>query len=220
MFRVMNDMHDASDGQSSPWHKGERALHERIGLADKLERAGRISLRDAMPDQHRVFFAQLPFILVGSVDDQGWPWASLLAGRPGFVSSPDPRRLDIDVMPVPGDPLLAALKPGARIGVLGIELPTRRRNRMNGRVIAAGEAGFSIAVDLSFGNCPQYIHQRDYLAFRPVATPRRETFQGLAADARTLIEISDTFFIASFAPGDGPNHGVDVSHRGGPAGFL
>ena len=81
----------------SPWHEGERALHERIGLADKMERAGRHSLRDAMADQHRFFFAQL--LLVGSVDDQGWPWASLLAGLPGFASSPDPRRLDIDVLP-------------------------------------------------------------------------------------------------------------------------
>ena len=219
-FLAVSDIHDEMNSTPSPWHEGERALHERIGLADKLERAGRISLRDAMPDQHRAFFAELPFVLMGSVDDQDWPWASLLAGRPGFASSPDPRRLDIDVMPVPCDPLLAALKPGARVAVLGIELPTRRRNRMNGRVIAVGESGFSIAVDLSFGNCPQYIHQRDYLAFRPVAMPRREMFQGLPADARALIEISDTFFVASCVPGEGPSHGADISHRGGPAGFL
>src|ERR1700676_3920996 len=80
---------------SSPWHEGERALHERIGLAERMERAGRHSIRAAMPDQHRAFFAQLPFLLVGSVDDAGWPWLSLLSGPPGFAASPDPGRLDI-----------------------------------------------------------------------------------------------------------------------------
>jgi len=219
-FLAMSDSHSKIDQRPSPWHEGEKALHARIGLAEKLERAGRVSLRDMMPDQHRLFFAQLPFLVMGSVDEQGSPWASLLAGLPGFASSPDPRRLDIDLLPFPGDPLLAALKPGAQIGVLGIELPTRRRNRMNGRIIAVGESGFSIAVDLSFGNCPQYIHQRDYLAFKPVAMPAVETFQGLADSARALIERADPFFIASFAPGEGPSHGVDISHRGGPAGFL
>src|SRR5262249_11871812 len=48
----------------------------------------------------------------------------------------------------------------------------------------------------------------------------RETFQGLPVSARELIVRSDTFFITSFAPGDGPSHGVDISHRGGPPGFL
>ena len=209
-----------AETRPSPWHEGERALHERIGLGARMEQAGRISLRDAMPDQHRIFFAQLPFLLIGSVDDQGWPWASLLAGLPGFATSPNPRRLDIDVMPFPGDPLLAALNPGAKIAVLGIELPTRRRNRMNGRIIAVDDVGFSVAVDLSFGNCPQYIHARDYLSFTPVAMPERQTFQGLPDSARTLIARSDTFFITSAAPGEGASHGVDISHRGCPAGFV
>jgi uncharacterized protein len=219
MANPMSENHD-TENSPSPWHEGESALHERIGLGEKMERAGRVSLRDFMPVQHRLFFAQLPFLLVGSVDDHGWPWASLLAGLPGFAASPNPHRLDIDTLPFPGDPLLATLKPGARIGVLGIELPTRRRNRMNGRVIAVDEAGFSVAVDLGFGNCPKYIHARGYLSFKPVAMPARETFQGLPLPARELIVRSDTFFIASFAPGEGPNHGADIAHRGGPTGFL
>ncbi|WP_038996239.1 hypothetical protein [Pseudomonas fluorescens] len=32
------------------------------------------------------------------------------------------------------DPLAAALLPGAAVGMLGIELHTRRRNRINGRI--------------------------------------------------------------------------------------
>ncbi len=45
---------------------------------------------------------------------------------------------------------------GESIGMLGIELHTRRRNRMNGVLHRAdGNAdAFRIAVEQSFGNCP------------------------------------------------------------------
>ena len=32
-------------------------------------------IRDAMPEQHREFFAQLPFVIAGTVDQTGQPWA-------------------------------------------------------------------------------------------------------------------------------------------------
>src|SRR6185369_3719115 len=151
----------------SPWHSGERALQASAGLGkEKMDRIGRAVFRDFMTEQHRDFFAELPFLVVGSIGTGGMPAASLLAGPPGFIASPDPRRLDIAAHPIPGDPLLDALKPGAPVGLLGIELWTRRRNRMNGRVIAADARGFSVAVDQSFGNCPQYIQRRDYLLRR------------------------------------------------------
>jgi hypothetical protein len=43
---------------------------------------------------------------------------------------------------------------GARIALLGIELPTRRRNRMNGVVVDLDVSGFVVRVEQSFGNCP------------------------------------------------------------------
>jgi len=58
----------------SPWHAGERALQTRAGVGERMERVGR-NIRDFMPDQHRAFFAQLPFLVIGSVDGHGSPWA-------------------------------------------------------------------------------------------------------------------------------------------------
>lgn len=200
-----------------PWHAGERALHERLGFGDKMDQIGRTNIRPYMPDQHRDFFAQLPFLIAGSAGDDGMPVASLLAGPPGFAHSPDPRRLDIAARPIAGDPLAEALRPGAPVGLLGIELPTRRRNRMNGRIIGVAVAGFSVAVDQSFGNCPQYIQRRDYLALRAVGTPRVEPLAALDSEARALVARADTFFVAS---ADAPSRGVDVSHRGGRPGFV
>jgi len=206
----------------SPWHAGERALQTRAGVGERMERVGR-NIRDFMPDQHRAFFAQLPFLVIGSVDGHGSPWASLLIGKPGFATSPDPQTLTIATRPIPGDPLETALAPGAKLGLLGIELPTRRRNRMNGRIVASNGEGFSVAVDQSFGNCPQYIQRRDYEGMAPPnGAVRVESFTRLDAAARGLISGADTFFVATFsrAEGSGRQDGVDVSHRGGRPGFV
>src|SRR5258706_1558757 len=113
------------------WHAGERAAQERAGSAEHMAHVGPQVIRPFMPDQHRAFFAQLPFIVIGALDAKGQPWASMLTGLPGFAHSPHPERLEIAAEPVDGDPLKDALRLGAPIGLLGIELPTRRRNRMN-----------------------------------------------------------------------------------------
>ncbi|MES2943882.1 MAG: pyridoxamine 5'-phosphate oxidase family protein, partial [Pseudomonadota bacterium] len=109
------------------FHAGERAVQQRVGVAERMEQVGPRVIRDFMPDQHREFFTQLPFMLVGSVDDSGQPWASVLAAPPGFVESPDAFSLQVNAKPLPGDPLLQTLRDGARIGMLGIEPHTRRR---------------------------------------------------------------------------------------------
>ncbi len=212
--------------ETSPFHAGERALQELIGKRDRMEKSGRRVMRPFMPQQHRDFFNQLPFIAVGSVDKDGWPWASLLTGKPGFITSPDDRSLVLDAAPLSGDPLGGSLKSGAPLGFLGIELPTRRRNRVNGRVVSVDEGPLQIAVDLSFGNCPQYIQTRHDTFTRepdrtvPPAQPHR--FSTLDEPIRALIRKADTFFVASYVDAGGGSaiDGVDVSHRGGRPGFV
>jgi predicted pyridoxine 5'-phosphate oxidase superfamily flavin-nucleotide-binding protein len=130
-----------ADRNPSPWHRGEREVYRRLGISEEIEAIGGHNIRPFMPDQHRLFFAQLPFMLVGSVDRTGRPWASLLSGWPGFVQSPDPRLLHVAAIPAPGDPLVEALVPAGRVGMLGIELPTRRRNRVSGRIVAVDDKG-------------------------------------------------------------------------------
>jgi predicted pyridoxine 5'-phosphate oxidase superfamily flavin-nucleotide-binding protein len=181
-----------------------------------------------MPDQHRELFGKLPYLLVGSIDEQDRPWASILVGQPGFVSSPDARTLRIDAALGYGDPLRTNLRLGAPVGLLGIELATRRRNRMNGIVVALDDLGFAVQVGQSFGNCPRYIQVRrpEFVAApASVAAPRPVTTEGpsLAPAAIAQIETADTFFIATAATGarsGDATQGVDVSHRGGKPGFV
>jgi uncharacterized protein len=222
----------AGASPESPFHAGERALQSHAGLRDKIEQIGRVIVRDHMPDQHRELFEKLPFVLIGSLDEAGQPWASILVGRPGFVHTPDARRLRLRARPAAADPLAANLAVDAPVGLLGIELPTRRRNRANGLVRAIDAEGFEIEVRQSFGNCPKYIQARSPSAIAPpesLAEPHPVWHEAgpLSARARALIGAADTFFIASasgqpHAAGAPPGRaeGVDVSHRGGKPGFV
>jgi len=208
----------------SPFHRGEQILQQRLGVRDKMERFGRQVIRDQLPAQHRDFYAQLPFIFVGHADSEGWPWASILFNEPGFIASNDARKLQIKAAPVAGDPLAAALQVGTRLGLLGIELTTRRRNRLAARITGVVEDGIELGIDQAFGNCPQYIQHRELLALDPQALPAPEIvpISGLSDEARALIENSDTFFVASYKEADSgqSSDGADVSHRGGKPGFI
>lgn len=203
------------------WHAGETYLQERLGVAERMAIAGERVIRDYMPDQHRDFYAQLPFIVLGAVDPAGDPWATLLAGRPGFMTSPTPTTLDIAARPDTGDPAGAGMGPGDSVGLLGIEMHTRRRNRMNG-IVGPRDGGFRVEVDQSFGNCPRYIQLRDVAgpeAPAAAAPAAVEELVALDAPAQALIAAADTFFVATYADRDGRRQ-VDVSHRGGKAGFV
>jgi uncharacterized protein len=207
----MNDMSTSS----RTWHAGERAMQERLGVAERMAEVGPLVIRGFMLDQHREFFAQLPFLLIGSVDEHGDAWASVLSGSPGFARSHDPHTLTIEVNPTAA-PGLAL---GRTVALLGIEPHTRRRNRMNGTIASMTENAVTVAVDQSFGNCPKYIHPRQLVA-RPVGPQLPvEQFVGLDAAARTQIAAADTLFVASYTDVDTARQ-VDVSHRGGPVGFV
>lgn len=82
--------------EPSPWHAGEQQLQARAGVAQRMADMGRRVIRDHMPEQHRAFYRQLPFVLLGTVDAEGRPWASVLEGPVGFAHSPDPRLLRLD----------------------------------------------------------------------------------------------------------------------------
>jgi predicted pyridoxine 5'-phosphate oxidase superfamily flavin-nucleotide-binding protein len=211
-------------GSPGPFHAGERAAQERLGVRAKLAAHGSSFIRAEMPEQHRAFFAQLPFVLVGSVDRAGQPWASVLVGPPGFIAAPDPTHLRIRARPLFADPLGGALSPGAPLGLLGIEPHTRRRNRANVTLERLTETGFEARLDQSFGNCPKYIQAREPTLLDAGADrgERRVRRAGsLDAGMRRLIGAADTYFIASAFAGDAEQAGgVDVSHRGGKPGFV
>jgi predicted pyridoxine 5'-phosphate oxidase superfamily flavin-nucleotide-binding protein len=202
------------DGNFLSFHEDERRAQELAG-----QRAGRAAIRPFMPDQHRAFFPLLPYLFTATLDRAGAPVASMLWGPAGFVHSLDPVTLRIDALPAPEDPAASGVEAGLPIGVLGLDLSTRRRNRANGRVLGVDD-GITVAVEQSFGNCAQYIQTRMPAPLARMAGPI-ETLSALDAAARRVIEAADTFFVASRSrAGIETDGGLDVSHRGGRPGFV
>jgi predicted pyridoxine 5'-phosphate oxidase superfamily flavin-nucleotide-binding protein len=194
---------------ASPFHQGEL---EAQALAGESSRGA--GIREFMPDQHRDFFALLPYLFAAGRDAQGRPIATVLTGPEGFVTSPTPQELAIAALPASGDPADAALSAGAPIGLLGLDLRTRRRNRANGVISERDGSGLRLAISQSFGNCAKYIQIRQH-EFEPAAAAVTEERGGLDAATGLLIAEADTLFIAS-----GSESGLDISHRGGRPGFV
>ncbi len=231
-------MADTPNTEFPVFHQGEQMLQARAGKLDKMAAIGARVIRSYLSDQHREFYAQLPFLVAGAVAADGWPWASIISGAPGFVHAPNSTTLQIQRSAVQRlqqrrDPLGDALSGvGNPVGLLGIELPTRRRNRVNGHIIAGGNSAATLRVDQAFGNCPKYIHVRSVTHFLERAecqsTSEQHKAMGLTqldTNAAMLIAHADTFFVASYIPQTDSNftcasEGVDVSHRGGKPGFV
>jgi hypothetical protein len=149
----------------------------------------------------------------------------MLMGRPGFVAAPDAHHLRVDAVPLFGDRLAGNIATGAHLAILGIELPTRRRNRAIGEVEPAHANGFTLSVRQTMGICAKYIQGRE-MAF--VADPTRPEHRPIVcaskldSAATAIVAASDCFFIASNDPiaAHGVSGGPDISHRGGRAGFV
>ena len=210
-------------GTVTTWHAGEIAMQNSVGVAGRMAEAGKSAIRDYLIDQHRQFFPLLPFVVLGAVDPAGNAWATLRAGRPGFMWAASADRLSIRVPRDAGDPADVGMEDGDDLGLLGIDLFTRRRNRLNGPVSRNGDKGFDLVVEQSYGNCPQYIQMREFSFTRDPATHSAEPsiLQNSADNrARALIESADTLFVASYVPRESGHRQVDVSHRGGKPGFV
>jgi predicted pyridoxine 5'-phosphate oxidase superfamily flavin-nucleotide-binding protein len=208
---------------SAPWHPGEVALQSRMGVAERMAEIGKKVIRSELIEQHREFYPLLPMVVLGAVDPAGDVWATVRAGPPGFMTAPTPHALNIELPRDRSDPADAGMDDGAALGLLGIDLRTRRRNRLNGHIVRTGDAAFQLGVEQSYGNCPKYIQLR---SMDLLDDPRRpytgtvEDMVNLDAAARNLVTQADSLFVASYVDRPDGSRQVDVSHRGGRSGFV
>jgi predicted pyridoxine 5'-phosphate oxidase superfamily flavin-nucleotide-binding protein len=202
---------------SSVFHEGERAVQRCAGVTALADRVGR-SIRRELPEAARTFLAERRWIVIGALDGRARPWPAIRAGAPGFARAVDERTVRVEASAPAGDPIPDdRLGIGALVGLLAIDPATRRRLRVNGRVVATDRAGFAVEADQVFSNCPKYIQRRDERPAGVTTMPGAPaTAPGLTDGQRDRLRAADTFFIASGRPGEG----VDVSHRGGMPGFV
>jgi hypothetical protein len=206
---------DKFAADSSLFHPGELDVQRRMGVDQKIAPFAARAIRPFLIEQHREFFQALPFVILTARDEGGAPVLTSLSGASGLMQSPSPDALTVNTLPWPDDPLFEQIKVDSEVGILGIELHTRRRNRANGVVSRASENDFEVRVVQSYGNCKRYITERSLVPAERTSGDS-ETNELLSARAISLIEQADAFFVGSGTEG----FGLDSSHRGGPVGFV
>lgn len=204
------------------WHQGELSVQKRAGTAQKMAEIGPKFIREFMPQQHRDFFQSLSMIYIGYSDSKSETRASLLFGEPGFITSSSETTLQINTQYSLNDFNNNHLNVGDRIGLLGIEFISKRRNRLNVIITDINQKNIQVKVLQSYGNCPKYIQPKILVTNPHYDAQSTSSTVSLTQNIQELIINADTFFIASrFDDGQALNNrGVDISHRGGVAGFI
>jgi hypothetical protein len=199
------------------YHAGELAVQARSGVQTEAARLTKIIGASISPTAQD-FLRTQRLAIASTIDRNGRVWASLLTGKPGFVEVVAEQMVQIHAEPISSDPFLENLMLHDDIGILIIDLATRRRLRINGKAIVQPNGCIYVHTQQVYFNCPKYIQVR-YLATnsdRQEAVPEVCSYTTLTPVQQQWIAQADTFFIASFHP----QSGADASHRGGYPGFV
>jgi len=206
---------------NEPYHEGEQRIQEQTGERDTARSNGR-NISRTIPAAARGFIAQQNYVVLGWADSQGALWATFLGGPESFATSDaEGRRLGFNISD-PGSvleqiPPFQEMAEGDHIATLFIELTSRRRLRINGRVTEINRQFLDLRVDVAYPLCPKYIQRRRLEETNQNCSHRPIRKGGhLTGILEQWIVSADTFFVASAHP-NGP---TDVSHRGGTPGFV
>ncbi|MGE0040311.1 MAG: pyridoxamine 5'-phosphate oxidase family protein [Vicinamibacterales bacterium] len=201
------------------YHRGEIAVQELAGERSQAVLNGRVLSR-TIPAAARPFVGQQSSVVIGWLDASGAPWASLVVGEPGFASCDEGGTvvtLEATDSALPLGPPQDDIRAGDPLGMLVIDLATRRRLRVNGLVERSMPGELRVAVEQAFPNCPKYIQRRERVEAATTApTAATSASVGLPADLPAWLSRTDTAFVVSV----GPDARLDCSHRGGRRGFM
>ena len=211
------------------YHDGELRVQRLARASDEARISGQM-INKAIPSEAIEFILQQTMLVIGSIDPCGQVWASVIFGQAGFLQVQSDQQLQIDVsqtLRCIDDPLWDNLLRNPSVGLLIIELDSRRRLRINGRARKLSTTRYAIDVASAYPNCPKYIQRRQSrkLSTAMLENPQqRDAIRStsashgnvLSAAQQLMIANADTFFVASAHPAQG----VDASHRGGQPGFV
>lgn len=194
----------------SVFHNGELYVQQSTGEEYFAMQNGSI-VKDSIAGGAVNFVYNQKFFFASSEDKNGMIWASVLAGNPGFLEIPDSHHLLLNrdlLSSDPGDVFWENIRENPSIGLLFIELATRRRFRINGK-IRQHDKSWEIEIDQAYPNCPKYIQRREMIVPDSLAQPSEHNL-------KKWIDEADTVFVASA----GLDDDLDISHRGGNPGFI
>lgn len=210
--------------QQHGFHAGERTIQQLAGETAIADRNSAV-MADTVIAGARPFIAKQFMAVLASSDAQGKVWASLVFGKPGFLHTDSGQSILIDLPEKErdlADPLwsnLASADHAAApdVGMLFIELGSRRRYRVNGSLRHLDACGAEVAIREAYPNCPKHIQRRQLRRLGEAALPVQAAHGTvLRGTVEAIVRQADTVFVASRHAGSG----ADASHRGGHPGFV
>jgi predicted pyridoxine 5'-phosphate oxidase superfamily flavin-nucleotide-binding protein len=200
------------------FHAGEIAVQQRVGEEAVAARNGR-AISDTIVTGALRFIENQPFVIVSSLDQAGQVWTSILSGENGYCIASDASTLEISLPYLcshPADIFWENIQSHSSVGMLFIELSTRRRFRINGKVTLTKDQ-LRVKAQQAYPNCPKFIQSR-YVNTGEKAMYTEPIQKGkvLNPELHSWIVQADTFFVGS----SDPEGELDASHRGGAPGFV
>lgn len=192
------------------YHLGEIAVQKRAGVQAEAERLAKVISSTIQPAAQD-FLGKQRLAIASTVDASDRIWASLITGKPGFLQAVAAQTLRIN-----SDVLGENLRCRDEIGLLAIDLATRRRLRLNGKAEVRSKREIYLHTQQVYFNCPKYIQVREIDADVVETSDRTVQILSALTQQQQFIHQADTFFIASYHP----HSGADASHRGGYPGFV
>ncbi|KAL8655954.1 MAG: hypothetical protein Q9226_002846, partial [Calogaya cf. arnoldii] len=215
------------------WHDGEASVQKMLHVPYQENPTSPF----LSPHAARLLF-YVPLLALGTLDDVGRPWTTLLGGEAGFVRSLGQSivgvKTTVDSLHDPVIDILLRRQQGGGseehhedhriVSGLGIDLTTRSRVKLAGKMVAgalgqvdgkAVEAQIVIKVEQSLGNCPKYLNKKNIVPAVPEPALLSSKIP-LPLEAIRLLAKADVFFLSS-------SHGhltMGTNHRGGSAGFC
>lgn len=183
-----------------------------------------------------------PLLALGALDKQGRPWTTIIGGEPTCMRPMGRSIIAVNsLVDLKYDPVLEIIREvqgqdgenGSIIGGLPIDLASRNRVKLSGRLISGrlgleinrlndhdgfGEARLMIKVESSLGNCPKYLNKKKIIPALPKPVMISESLP-LPETAVRLLAKADMFFISSLTSNDS-KRSIGTNHRGGPPGFV
>ena len=189
------------------YHAGQREVQDEANsrpAADMLaERMG------SRGERNLSFYARADLVVYATADECGVLRFGAASGSTGLLHPFDDASLSLP-------PCFPALAPGTQVGAIAIDLEGAARARVNGVVEERDGARVLVSRE-EFINCRKYVAPSVPLESGEYAGPEHR--EAVAFDDKDLLRVLgavETAFVATIDPAGQP----DVSHKGGPAGFL
>lgn len=212
------------------WHQGEEAMHQLLKVPSRDN-----PTVQGLPGSYAMRVTQSPLVALGTLDAEGRPWTSIWGGERGFAQPVAQGVLGFNSgVDTQHDPVFEALWNGSRevgkvveysdvggrvMSALAIDLDTRDRVKLAGRMIAGAQTGeqeaqMAMLVTESLGNCPKYLNRKK---IEPHDVRPELVAEGLPlpTEAVDLLGKADVWFMSSTN-----GETMDTNVRGGMPGFT